>query len=658
MEGLFRFYMSLLVSSLFADVSLGANNQMNRGISVRDRINTIEQGIQNVKEIHQAISEGNATDVARKVINITSTRLTGEGLDSTKFSPATIEIISGVNDMINNNLTSTGQGKMFTTILTTFLAHGLISYATFGVVNPVSSTLLGNTGGKLLASLLTKTIASGATNLLEEQIEKLTQDGDSPIEAFNEIIDSLNDDGVYNNEPKVKLGCKLNDDYRKSFDLRTMFSGMKGAEWGSSSIEPMIFDDEKSLENFITDLNEMSASVMKSTTYNDLDQLIKFINAFKFQTKKNLESFYKSYKYKFRPLEDTAVFEMKLINMLKIKYPRTANHFYLVTAYMDAPEKYTDDVNSLGRDIPNDFFHGHVAGAIKISIKSTIDQRCGLILIDLTLGLEKPIILMEDNQYPHYDTTMRGFGKKINYRFAGPGNSYVLAYIHQELPNENKILSKHLYYVKKPYCSFLEVTFKPNLLIPVHGMLTRMPNGFKKAQVNFRILPKKLLGKDFYFNVVTFNANNAEGSGRQIPFESFSNNFTNLGEAERKDIKLAASGLGIPPDLLLGKLEAIKVLIFDDSELVEEIYNLNKKLNYVEVPATAAIVETPDLGKDGKPEDNLISRKGLRKMFSWAKSTISNTIARAMANEKRNNFRNATENQNEYVKKTHYTNTA
>lgn len=64
------------------------------------------------------------------------------------------------------------------------------------------------------------------------------------------------------------------------------------------------------------------------------------------------------------------------------------------------------------------------------------------------------------------------------------------------------VLAKYKYYVEKPFCAFMEDTFKPNLLSPFHGMRVFRP---RFAQVNFKILPKSLMRGDYYFTLLASN---------------------------------------------------------------------------------------------------------------------------------------------------------
>lgn len=120
------------------------------------------------------------------------------------------------------------------------------------------------------------------------------------------------------------------------------------------------------------------------------------------------------------------------------------------------------------------------------------------------------------------DTISRG-NRKIKYEFLAKGSSFVVAKDYCGEPNQGKPISTHLYYVGKPYCAFLEVTFKPNLINPVHGILARKSNGFKKAQLNFRLLPKKLLGSDYYFNIVSYDNSGNSGAAKVIFFNDLTN---------------------------------------------------------------------------------------------------------------------------------------
>lgn len=121
------------------------------------------------------------------------------------------------------------------------------------------------------------------------------------------------------------------------------------------------------------------------------------------------------------------------------------------------------------------------------------------------------------------DTVIRG-DSKIVFHLPTKGSSFVIAHIFQNTPQGWELKSSHLYYVRLPYCAFLEVTYKPNLLIPIHGMIRRQRNGAKSALLNFRILPKKLLGGKYFFNVVSFDKNGGNlGTGKSILFEHIGN---------------------------------------------------------------------------------------------------------------------------------------
>lgn len=89
--------------------------------------------------------------------------------------------------------------------------------------------------------------------------------------------------------------------------------------------------------------------------------LFRFVGEYKIQSE-NLEKFYNIYHYKFRPLEDVAVYELKVINELKIKVLESVNHFYLITAHLNIPDNYNFTNHDQTKDPPADFYHGHVAG--------------------------------------------------------------------------------------------------------------------------------------------------------------------------------------------------------------------------------------------------------------------------------------------------------
>lgn len=82
------------------------------------------------------------------------------------------------------------------------------------------------------------------------------------------------------------------------------------------------------------------------------------------------------------------------------------------------------------------------------------------------------------------------------------GKPFVVAKVYEN--GDHSKFSTHVYDVRKPYCAFLKKTYKPNLVMPDHGMFTRQKDGIKRAELTFSILPRRLLQSEPYFNVISY----------------------------------------------------------------------------------------------------------------------------------------------------------
>lgn len=129
-----------------------------------------------------------------------------------------------------------------------------------------------------------------------------------------------------------------------------------------------------------------------------------------------------------------------------------------------------------------------------------------------------------------------------------------------------------------------------------------------------------------------------------------------------------AKEFGIKKKLLLGKLELVKLLIFSDEHLVQEIYELNRKYELLDEIEVKKALEThknkQNILTDVEEEQDTPEEDGPREKPTWGQlvaysagswfvDTIRNTFG---TKEEEDEFIRATENQNECVIKPHMTN--
>lgn len=129
-----------------------------------------------------------------------------------------------------------------------------------------------------------------------------------------------------------------------------------------------------------------------------------------------------------------------------------------------------------------------------------------------------------------------------------------------------------------------------------------------------------------------------------------------------------ADELGSPKDLILAKMRIVKTLIFDNEDLVHEIYELNKKFEMINEKEVEKVKKTPRKKREtfGQLVDEASAKKPDETvgLVSFKFMIINNLLdttrrgAKAMfgSQEGEDEFLQATENQNESVRKLHPTN--
>uniref|UniRef100_A0A8D8YCR2 Uncharacterized protein n=2 Tax=Cacopsylla melanoneura TaxID=428564 RepID=A0A8D8YCR2_9HEMI len=158
---------------------------------------------------------------------------------------------------------------------------------------------------------------------------------------------------------------------------------------------------------------------------------------------------------------------------------------YLVSAYIDPKWHVFQNIEKLLQKPVQD----HLAAIINIIYSG---NRTGYILIDPGYvngqKLYQPFVVyvMEDEQSPH-GKILRGPEKNSNESIeivVGDGNGYPFILVKHNL--ESKVIHV-LYYVGKPYCSFMENTIKANLMRPYHGIIQRDSKGDPQAYLRFKL---------------------------------------------------------------------------------------------------------------------------------------------------------------------------
>ncbi|KAL1460908.1 hypothetical protein WDU94_012844 [Cyamophila willieti] len=371
-----------------------------------------------------------------------------------------------------------------------------------------------------------------------------------------------------------KYGCSFDDD---KYALNVMIP-----TWADSPRAPKEFKDVDDFNQFIGKVQPVYSQFMADNVRSDVDRILRFYQAFKKQNSSKLEEFFNSYTVEYKPNEDSAGLTIELFNQLKTTLPEIEKHVYLVSANMDLGYEYTTDYFRLATAMPQDYFHGYTAGAMKIKVGS----RAGVVLFNLEIGVEKPIVLMEDGSAPHMAQCAGGDSHKIQYYLK---NGFILANVfmteekeeHGQMKTIESIGQKHLTYIEKPYCSFIQKA-KANLLSPEHGIVSRKANGGPSEFVQLRLVPTKVRQSRHEIVLMVFEEKDkkfvrTEGRVALNSLETKSGAPTTVAD-EINMVKNNADLVKMKGDELLQKLRQVKSVIFDDEDLVTQIYQLEEKL--------------------------------------------------------------------------------
>uniref|UniRef100_A0A8D8UZD2 Uncharacterized protein n=1 Tax=Cacopsylla melanoneura TaxID=428564 RepID=A0A8D8UZD2_9HEMI len=182
-----------------------------------------------------------------------------------------------------------------------------------------------------------------------------------------------------------KFGCNFRGD-KYAWNTNTPI-------WSTQNHTPadIYFENSTQSDSFIESIQKAFVETLIRNPLSNVDPFLRFIQAYKNQTenKRSLESFFNDYNVRFQPLQDPVSFLIQISHQLVAGYPRAGGQVYMVSAYVDPPERFVKYVKksddnltestSLEEELTKDQFQRHVAGVIKIKINNTR----GIISIDL-----------------------------------------------------------------------------------------------------------------------------------------------------------------------------------------------------------------------------------------------------------------------------------
>uniref|UniRef100_A0A8D8TXV5 Uncharacterized protein n=1 Tax=Cacopsylla melanoneura TaxID=428564 RepID=A0A8D8TXV5_9HEMI len=319
-----------------------------------------------------------------------------------------------------------------------------------------------------------------------------------------------------------EFGCVFADNEYKinRNPNNNQFPAPKWSEERIDSVSPLPMDPK---DNYWEPIKNYLSEV---TIMNDVSPFVEFVAKFKLlnNDSANLESFFNDYDVPFVPFSiyrylysNPAAYVIQMFRRLKQSQPlgKWDQPCYLVSAYVDPMEEnISDAVSENGENTRQDKLvqmlrqtrvQDHLAGIAKIDS----GNRTGYILMDPGYAngekMFHPFVVyvMEDGKHPHgeFINVFRNSEKiKFTKRKETP---FILANY-----KNSKSVTNVLYYVGKPYCSFMENTIKASLLRLNHGIIARQLNEKKKASyLTMKISPEF---KGFSIRADLYNAPNNE----------------------------------------------------------------------------------------------------------------------------------------------------
>uniref|UniRef100_A0A8D8ZH74 Uncharacterized protein n=1 Tax=Cacopsylla melanoneura TaxID=428564 RepID=A0A8D8ZH74_9HEMI len=341
----------------------------------------------------------------------------------------------------------------------------------------------------------------------------------------------------------------------------------------------------KPIENYLSE----------DTVMNDVSPFVEFVAKFKLlnNDSANLESFFNDYDVPFVPFSiyrylysNPAAYVIQMFRRLKQSQPlgKWDQPCYLVSAYVDPMEEnISDAVSENGENTRQDKLvqmlrqtrvQDHLAGIAKIDS----GNRTGYILMDPGYAngekMFHPFVVyvMEDGKHPHgeFINVFRNSEKiKFTKRKETP---FILANY-----KNSKSVTNVLYYVGKPYCSFMENTIKASLLRLNHGIIARDPKSHRQGYLTFKISPENKKEKDHNNWLIIReigNTTSGEMKEEKLSFMNFSNPML---VNETIDSALGISITKSKVTMITAQLQYIQTELFGNSKLMSKFIELNNK---------------------------------------------------------------------------------
>uniref|UniRef100_A0A8D9C0M0 Uncharacterized protein n=1 Tax=Cacopsylla melanoneura TaxID=428564 RepID=A0A8D9C0M0_9HEMI len=312
---------------------------------------------------------------------------------------------------------------------------------------------------------------------------------------FNEKVSST---------PQFGFGCSFDNDEYNYYTYLYRYKKTPPV-WSQLPMKSYAVDNFENIEKPLKNLFSEASILNELSLFTEFVEQYKKKNSASFFTI-NFETFFNNYVVRFEPkkycdntnntIRKTRDPASYLIQELRDLMENPIMEYispYLVSAYIDPinfhfnDSAHTPEQSQNIGELLQKHVQDHLAAIINIIYSG---NRTGYILIDPGYAngekLYQPFVVyvMKDGEAPEI---LRGPEKNSNKSIeivVGDGNGYPFILVKHNL--ESKVIHV-LYYVGKPYCSFMENTIKANLMRPYHGIIQRDSKGDPQAYLRFKL---------------------------------------------------------------------------------------------------------------------------------------------------------------------------
>uniref|UniRef100_A0A8D9BMT5 Uncharacterized protein n=1 Tax=Cacopsylla melanoneura TaxID=428564 RepID=A0A8D9BMT5_9HEMI len=442
----------------------------------------------------------------------------------------------------------------------------------------------------------------GPLQQTENKDQVNTADNNPTSNLNNNTMQNLQRNRILNTSRKTdsakteKFSCSFdNEEYKKETNSPIWSEAKKTPD---SLYLSELYDDRK------FQITAAFTNVMANYTLNNVDQFIRFIQAYKNQRNDKLEPFFNNYHVAFQKNvphtpEDPVSLLIEINRRLSENQESAKGKLYIVSAYVNPSDNLIEDVKksiqNTGLDfekkaeteLSKDQYQRHVAGIIKIQTpngEGIIVLDPGYMNGDVRVTPYSVVLMHNNRSKSHGDegyAVKRGeleFNVQLRPKFA----------LVSGAPSTVKTQSKHemLYLRYKPFCSFMDSTTKGNLLGPNYGIWSFDHYGKPKGYLTFKVAPGNTTDKSPFFRVGPFDMYTGGYELKEFPFDSIKRDNTISQETIKKFDTIASYMSLKSGDTLLTKLQTIQSVVFENPKLVKEIDMLSTKLLNSKIKST------------------------------------------------------------------------